>query len=500
MKKLLPVIPALIILCLSVLLFIFMCMPPNPEISYEKIEFDVHFLRTRGVYLAALGGILFLAMNQIVFYIFKRQEKDYLLFSIFCITYAAHTLFTRNGLNDTYGWIPYGELLIRIRTAVAFLSHIITSCIGFNTFRPDLLTKYKNRLTLYFIIGMIFCLLAPFNTVYYEKIIYTAILIVCIIMTAMFIKSPLLKESKWVRLYFCSFILYLLCGIFWIFIDPGTFLMPGFTSVLFMVMSHAMLLSKKYADTFKLVEETNQNLEQIVEERTNNLQKTNDAMKELVSNISHDLKTPLAVMSVNLESLSSLAATQSNDDYQRYVRAAYQKNLDLQRLIQNLFEVSRIETDRQLYNPKWESLLLLLARVKEKYDDYIEDHGLAFDIDIPDDMEISADPLKIWSVFDNIIYNAVKHTESGGITITARREGSLAFVTITDTGSGIEPEHLPRVFERFYKGSQARNANEGESGLGLYIVKSVMEGCGGSAEIESEPGRGTSVILTFNAR
>jgi signal transduction histidine kinase len=229
-------------------------------------------------------------------------------------------------------------------------------------------------------------------------------------------------------------------------------------------------------------------------------------MKELVQSISHDLKTPLAVMSVNLESLSGLAATQSDAGYQRHVRAAYQKNLDLQRLIQNLFEVSRIETNRNLYSPKWTPLLPLLAGAKQKYDDYLEDYGLTLEIGDPGDIEISTDSQKIWSVFDNIIYNAVRHTSSGGITITARKDGESATITITDTGCGIAPEHLPHVFERFYKGSQARNANEGESGLGLYIVKSVMEGCGGSVAIESEPagdgrpGKGTSVILTFPAR
>jgi signal transduction histidine kinase len=153
-----------------------------------------------------------------------------------------------------------------------------------------------------------------------------------------------------------------------------------------------------------------------------------------------------------------------------------------------------------MYSPKWESLIRLLAKLKEKYDDYMEDRGLSFDIEPSGNMEILTDPQKIWSVLDNVLYNSVRHTNSGGITITTQREGSNATVTILDTGCGISPEHLPHVFERFYKGSQERSANEGESGLGLYIVKSVMEGCGGSVEIQSEQGKGTSVILTFPAR
>jgi signal transduction histidine kinase len=145
-------------------------------------------------------------------------------------------------------------------------------------------------------------------------------------------------------------------------------------------------------------------------------------------------------------------------------------------------------------------LIRLLAKLKEKYDDYMEDRGLSFDIDPSDNLEIWTDPQKIWSVLDNVLYNSVRHTNGGGITISTRREGSNAIVTITDTGCGIPSGHLPHVFERFYKGSQARSSNEGESGLGLYIVKSIMEGCGGSVEIQSDLGKGTSVNLTFPAR
>jgi signal transduction histidine kinase len=482
-----------------------MCLPPNPEVVYETYEFDAHFLRTRGVYLLASGGVLFVALNQLALFIFRKQDKRYLFFALACVLYLAHTFFTRNGLNVTFGWIKNEELLSKIRVMLVFLTQDSLCCVGLYTLRRDFLIKHKKKLIIYLLVGFVLCIFTPIN--HYEHIYHAVILIIAVLALAIVAQSSQLKESKWVRLYFVSYVSYIGLGIFWVFIDPGTFMMPGYTSVLFMILSYVLLISKNYTDAFLFVEETNQNLEQMVDERTRNLQAvneamqtTNDAMKELMQSISHDLKTPLAVMSVNLESLSSLAATQSDTDYQRHVRIAYQKNLDLQRLIQNLFEASRIETERNMYAPKWESLIRLLAKLKEKYDDYMEDRDLYFDIDPSDNLEILTDPQKIWSVFDNVLYNSVRHTNSGGITISTRREGSNATVTISDTGRGISPEHLPHVFERFYKGSQARSTNEGESGLGLYIVKSVMEGCGGSVEIQSDQGKGTSVILTFPAR
>ena len=224
-------------------------------------------------------------------------------------------------------------------------------------------------------------------------------------------------------------------------------------------------------------------------------------LKDMIGNISHDLKTPLSVMSVNLEALSELAETKSDADYQRYVRVAYQKNLDLQRLTNNLFQVTRIETGHGKYSPQWISLLTLLVNVNDKNNDYLEDKGIVFDVTVGMDIEISTDPQFVYSVFDNIIYNAVRHTESGdSITITTENKESTAIVTITDTGCGVDPELLPHVFDRFFKGDPARGGKGGDSGLGLFIVKSVMEGCGGSASAQSEPGKGMSVILTFPAR
>jgi len=220
--------------------------------------------------------------------------------------------------------------------------------------------------------------------------------------------------------------------------------------------------------------------------------------KDMVANISHDLKTPLTVLGASLQTLSKHTETRGSPEYRRGVRIAYQKTMDLQRLTQNLFEASRIETGKNFYAPKQESLHRLLAQAESKYNAYLDDNGITLDIVAGDDAGISIDPMKIWSVFDNIIYNAARYTEPGGaITITAAADAGSATVTITDTGCGIAEECLPRIFERFYKVSRGRGAKDGDGGLGLYIVKSIMDGCGGKVRAESTPGKGTSIILTF---
>lgn len=231
------------------------------------------------------------------------------------------------------------------------------------------------------------------------------------------------------------------------------------------------------------------------------LETINAAMKELIANISHDLRTPLTVMSVNLEELSNLVrAYGGGEELIGKVGAAWRKNLDLQRITQNLLEVSRIETGRSIYNPDWVSVSELMLKVQDRYEDYLEDKALYLNTAYGKDMSLWLDEQKIWSVFDNVIYNAVRYTAKGGISITAAEDGANATVIIRDTGSGVAPADLPHIFERFYKASGARGGMAGDSGLGLYIVKSIMEAFEGSVSAKSAPGKGTSVILTFKRR
>lgn len=274
--------------------------------------------------------------------------------------------------------------------------------------------------------------------------------------------------------------------------------MPDLINNMFIIMAQSLILSKDYTKAFTLVEETNANLERIVDERTKDLQTTNNAMKELIGNISHDLKTPLSVLSVNLEQLGKMAQTLDGTEYKRHINIAYHKNLDLQRLLQNLFEVSRIETGRNMYNLKGIPLNELFAGIQQKYGDFLETQEIELMISNGGDANIIADAQKIWSVFDNIIYNAAHHTKArGSITITAENKENAVIISITYTGCGIAAEHLEHIFERFYKASISREATSGDSGLGLYIVNTMMEGLGGSVTAESVLGIGTTMHLTF---
>jgi len=253
-------------------------------------------------------------------------------------------------------------------------------------------------------------------------------------------------------------------------------------------------------------------------------------LKDMIANISHDIKTPLTIMSVNIEKL--LYAYPDDKDFSRDIQIAYNRNLDLQRLVQNLIDITRIDAAQNLYSTEWIPVNDILSEIQSKYGDYLDSVGLYLDITAHGgNAYIQADTTRIWSVFDNVIYNAARHTTSGGITIAAKsgarltrlaedsakdlregkglhgsegrgskdlREGDGTMdITVSDTGSGISPQHLPHIYDRFYKADANDNARTGETGIGLFIVKNTMENFGGNVDIDSTVGKGTVVKLTF---
>jgi len=225
------------------------------------------------------------------------------------------------------------------------------------------------------------------------------------------------------------------------------------------------------------------------------------AVRTMIANVSHDLKTPLTVLSANLEKL--LTASPGDPDYFRDIQIAYNRSLDLQRLIGNLVDITRMESaPEKIYKLEWVSLNSVLADVQGKYGDYLESLNLTLDVSgCGGDVSIKIDPVAIWSVFDNIIYNAARHTATGGLTITAECLGDdITTIALGDTGCGIAPKYLPHIFERFYKVEQEKEAWSGHSGVGLFVVKNVMEALGGQVRMESEVGVGTTVFLMFEKR
>jgi two-component system phosphate regulon sensor histidine kinase PhoR len=218
--------------------------------------------------------------------------------------------------------------------------------------------------------------------------------------------------------------------------------------------------------------------------------------RDFVANVSHELKTPLTVISGFAETL----ADHDPPDAQRrqFVEAIRTSAQRMQRLVDDLLDLSRIESGGWQPHVTAVNLRTLATEAGNAISDAARAKGIDVRVEIADDAAtLHADATAVRQVLANLTENALRHTAAGTITVFARREGSRIVVGVTDTGAGIAPEHLPRIFERFYRADPGRARGAGGTGLGLAIVKHLVESHGGRVEATSTHGVGTTVTASF---
>jgi signal transduction histidine kinase len=212
--------------------------------------------------------------------------------------------------------------------------------------------------------------------------------------------------------------------------------------------------------------------------------------RDLVANVSHELKTPISALRAHLENL--LDGVEQPEPETLQVMLAQSERLG--RLVDQLLELSRLESGDVPLRREPVSLRSLVSRVLSEIAVTRLRHDVELAHDVPDDLPpIYADAERVHQVLFNLLDNAVRFTPSGGrIRVTASSRNGSVDVAVHDTGPGIAPEHLPRLFERFYRVDTARSRDEGGTGIGLAIARSVVEAHGGRIWAESEPGKGST--------
>jgi two-component system, OmpR family, phosphate regulon sensor histidine kinase PhoR len=221
--------------------------------------------------------------------------------------------------------------------------------------------------------------------------------------------------------------------------------------------------------------------------------------RDFVANVSHELKTPLTSISGYAETL--LADGTDEETSRRFLGTIMTNARRMQRLVDDLLDLSRIESGR------WQPTLApidLEKLAREVWGDFTAraaEGGVTFGVRIgPGAATVTADPEGVRLVLRNLFDNALRYTPPGGtITLRGRREDGGTTVQVADTGSGIPREHLPRIFERFYRVDPSRSRAEGGTGLGLAIVRHTVEAHGGRVWAESHLGEGTAVSCWFPA-
>ena len=218
--------------------------------------------------------------------------------------------------------------------------------------------------------------------------------------------------------------------------------------------------------------------------------------KEFVSNVSHELRTPLSSMRALNETLQD-TISEEPEVSQKFLKKMDQELDNLIQLVNELLELSRLESGRVPIDRQRVSPSVLLQSAEDHMKLQAERNGLEI-MTIHNNVlpDVSADFTRIDQVFTNLIHNAIKFTPPGGkITLSAMQEEDQVVFTIEDTGIGISPEVLPRIFERFYKADRSR-ASTG-TGLGLSISKHVIESHGGKIWAESVEGKGSKFSFSL---
>lgn len=509
-----------------------------------KIGTESQIIKAREDQLALelflFGCLLIMGVYHLVLFLFRRKNLSPLYFGLYCILIAIRTIFT--------GEIFIVQLLPNINWEIQHKIQTLTFYAGvpvFVMFLKSIFPKEFPNKALRFsqITGSLFCLLvlfAPvrvfsiFNPVYQ---IVTSIVIVFTVYT--FILACIRKRQ--------GSVLLTLGGIFFVLtaINDILFLSIPFNDydisflrniivtgnlssfgLIVLVFTQSAVIAANFSRTFTQVEvmseklmisdcEKNEllsSLEDIVRERTIELEESNRQLNEayhnlsqmektrnnLFSNISHDLKTPMTLIQGYTEAMLD-GMIISEDDQQKYLELIQSKIISLSNLTNGIIELTKMESRLIKLDLQSVNIQYLMTQIDNKFRYDVEAKGLKFILKMPDDVDkfyLNIDLNKIWRVFSNLIFNAIKHTRQGKITVTCKISDEYTEFTVADTGTGVSQSDISSIFERFYSESKSRNSSSSGSGLGLAIAKEIVEYHEGKIWVENNSDRGASFIFT----
>lgn len=212
------------------------------------------------------------------------------------------------------------------------------------------------------------------------------------------------------------------------------------------------------------------------------------ARRQLLADVSHELMTPLTAIRGYAETLALPQFLPGSNEGQRAVKVIQEEGERIERLVGDLLDLARFEAGGMSMAQENVDVDELFERVTERHAKTAHDKNVEIVVEPHDDIRMIGDPHRLEQVIQNLAANALRHTPPGGaVRLNASRADGRVKITVADNGAGIPTEHLPHVFDRFYKADQSR-ALAGGSGLGLSIVKAIVERHGGTVAVRSRQG------------
>ncbi len=235
-----------------------------------------------------------------------------------------------------------------------------------------------------------------------------------------------------------------------------------------------------------------------INELASHLQRYEQNRQEFLASVSHELRTPLAYLRGYSQALADGLVT-SPEEQSRYHRILLDESLRLSRLVDDLMDLAQMQAGRLALAREPTDLREVIGRALAKVEPKAKAEQVAIRTEIPAELPpVWADPGRTEQVLLNLLDNALRHTPSGGtIAVAAESDRSQIRISVTDTGSGIAPDELPHIWERFYTADKSRARGRSGHGLGLAIVRSIVTAHGGNVGVESRPGEGSTFWFTL---